>query len=94
MIPPSDAHYGDDFSAWTEEQAAPLRQLPAGGNRLDLAHIAEEIEDLGRSDLRAAQSLCEPIIEPLLKPNSPGSTSRRNIGATRSSNGGSSSKRF
>ena len=67
MSPPSEAHYEDDFFACTEEQAALSRQLPAGGNRLDRAHIAEEIEDLGRSDLRAAQSLCEPIIEPLLK---------------------------
>src|SRR5208283_2465510 len=37
------------------------------GNELDLEHIAEEIEDLGRSDLRAAQSLCEHIIEHFLK---------------------------
>jgi hypothetical protein len=37
------------------------------GNEIDLEHIAEEIEDLGRSDLRAAQSLCEHIIEHFLK---------------------------
>lgn len=63
----SDTHYEDDFYAWTEEQAALLRQLPPGGNRLDPAHIAEEIEGLGRSELRAAQSLCEHVIEHLLK---------------------------
>ncbi|MGH7039576.1 MAG: DUF29 domain-containing protein [Stellaceae bacterium] len=67
MSPLSDPHYEDDFYAWTEEQAALLRQLPAGGNRLDPAHIAAEIEDLGRSELRAAQSLCEHVIEHLLK---------------------------
>lgn len=67
MSPPSETRYEDDFYAWTEEQAALLRHLPAGGNRLDPAHIAEEIEDLGRSELRAAQSLCEHVIEHRLK---------------------------
>jgi hypothetical protein len=66
MSPPAES-YEDDFYAWTEEQAALLRRLPAGANRLDLERIAEEIEDLGRSELRAAQSLCEHIIEHLLK---------------------------
>jgi hypothetical protein len=59
--------YDEDFYAWTQQQAALLRRLPPLGNELDLEHIAEEIEDLGRSDLRAAQSLCEHIIEHLLK---------------------------
>src|ERR1700738_97694 len=59
--------YEEDFYAWTQQQAERLRRLPAVGNELDLEHIAEEIEDLGRSDLRAAQSLCQHIIEHLLK---------------------------
>jgi hypothetical protein len=59
--------YEEDFYAWTQQQAALLRRLPPLGNELDLEHIAEEIEDLGRSDLGAAQSLCEHIIEHLLK---------------------------
>jgi hypothetical protein len=41
--------------------------MPMVGNEIDLEHIAEEIEDLGRSDLRAAQWLCEHIIEHFLK---------------------------
>ena len=36
-------------------------------NSVDAEHVAEEIEDLGRSDLRAAQSLVEHIIEHFLK---------------------------
>src|SRR5258707_8949734 len=44
-----------------------MLRLPPAGNELDLEHIAEEIEDLGRSDLRAARSLCQHIIEHLLK---------------------------
>ena len=59
--------YEEDFYAWTQQQAALLRRLPPLGNELDLEHIAEEIEDLGRSDLRAARSLCQHIIEHLLK---------------------------
>src|SRR5262244_1380113 len=59
--------YEADFYAWTQQQAKLLRRLPAIGNELDLEHIAEQIEDLGRSELRAAQSLCEHIIERFLK---------------------------
>jgi hypothetical protein len=67
MIAPADALYEEDFYAWTQQQAELLRGLRAAGNELDLEHIAEEIEDLGRSDLRAAQSLVEHIIEHFLK---------------------------
>ena len=63
----TESLYEEDFYAWTQQQAELLRHLPAIGNELDLEHIAEEIEDLGRSELRAAQSLCEHIIEHLLK---------------------------
>ena len=59
--------YDDDFYAWTQEQAELLRRLPAVSNRLDSLLIAEEIEDLGKSELHTVQSLCEHIIEHLLK---------------------------
>jgi hypothetical protein len=59
--------YDDDFYAWTQEQAELLRQLPTVSNRLDVELIAEEIEDLGKSDLHSVQSLCEHIIEHLMK---------------------------
>lgn len=61
------SRYDDDFYAWTQQQAELLRCGPAAANRLDIENIAEEIEDLGRSELHAAQSLCEHIIEHLLK---------------------------
>jgi hypothetical protein len=67
MTIPADSLYEEDFYAWTEQQADLLRRLPPVGNELDLEHIAEEIEDLGRSDLRSAQSLVEHIIEHCLK---------------------------
>jgi hypothetical protein len=63
----TESLYEEDFYAWTQQQAELLRRLPAVGNEIDLEHVAEEIEDLGRSDLRAAQSLCEHIIEHFLK---------------------------
>jgi hypothetical protein len=67
MTTAAELLYEDDFYAWTQQQAALLRRLPAISNELDVEHIAEEIEDLGRSDLRTAQSLCEHIIEHFLK---------------------------
>ena len=63
----TESLYEEDFYAWTQRQAELLRRLPAVGNEIDLEHVAEEIEDLGRSDLRAAQSLCEHIVEHFLK---------------------------
>ena len=59
--------YDEDFYAWTQEQADLLRRVRPGDNRLDTELIAEEIEDLGKSELHACQSLCEHIIEHLLK---------------------------
>ncbi|MGD9615548.1 MAG: DUF29 domain-containing protein [Alphaproteobacteria bacterium] len=59
--------YDDDFYAWTQQQANVLRRGPAAANRLDYDLIAEEIEDLGKSELHACQSFCEHIIEYLLK---------------------------
>ncbi len=63
----ADTLYDEDFYAWTQRQADLLRRLPPVGNELDLENIAEEIESLGRSDLRAARSLCQHIIEHFLK---------------------------
>jgi hypothetical protein len=61
------ALYDDDFYAWTQEQAELLRRGSAAANQLDTELLAEEIEDLGRSELHACQSLCEHIVEHLLK---------------------------
>lgn len=66
MSIPADTLYDEDFYAWTQQQAALLRRLPVG-NAVDAENVAEEIEDLGRSELRTAQSLVEHIIEHFLK---------------------------
>ena len=61
--------YDVDFFRWTREQAALLRQVPAERINLpiDWNHAAEEIEDLGSSDLRAVNSRIAVILEHLLK---------------------------
>ena len=59
--------YDEDFYAWTQQQAELLRRGATASNRLDYDLIAEEIEDLGKSELHACQSLCEHIIEHLLE---------------------------
>jgi len=68
MSDPSNL-YDDDFFRWTREQAALLRLVP--GERVNLPidwdHAAEEIEDMGRSDLRAVNSRIGVILEHLLK---------------------------
>src|ERR1700743_3278152 len=59
--------YDDDFYAWTQHQAAVLREMPVTDNRFDREHVAEEIEDLGKSDLNALRSQVRRIILHLLK---------------------------
>lgn len=53
--------YETDVLAWSEQQAALLRRLAAGervnDRDLDWTNIAEEIEDVGLSSLRAFRSL-------------------------------------
>ncbi len=52
--------YDRDVYAWARHQAAVLRDLPRRigplPNDLDLIHVAEEIEDVGKSALRAVHA--------------------------------------
>lgn len=61
--------YEQDFYAWTKVQARKLRAL--GERRanldLDLPHLAEEVEDLGKSERDAVRSQVRRIIEHYLK---------------------------
>ena len=67
--------YDADFYIWTQEQAALLRKLPRGAFALDIDHIAEEIEDMGRSEVSKVSSLLRQVLIHLLKlvtePDSP-----------------------
>jgi hypothetical protein len=59
------ALYDRDHFAWTQTQAEALRSRGAGGNVIDWERVAEEIEDMGRSDLRAVESLVIRIVQHL-----------------------------
>lgn len=57
--------YETDVVAWANEQAALIR---AGHfNQLDLSHIAEEIEDVGKSEQRELASRMAVLLMHLLK---------------------------
>ncbi len=64
---PDGPRYEDDFFAWTQHQAMVLRSMAVADNRFDRENVAEEIEDLGRSQRDTVRSQIRRIIEPLLK---------------------------
>ena len=70
--------YDEDFYAWTQQQAQALRTHFRGDNRLDVEHLAEEVEDLGKSELHAVESFVENVIEHLLKLDYSGWVEARN----------------
>lgn len=57
--------YDQDFFSWTQEQADALRT--GRFETLDLSHLADEIEDMGKSEQRALASRLAIIIAHLLK---------------------------
>ena len=61
--------YDEDFYAWTQDQAKHLRaQTRLRKNEpIDWQLLAEEVEDLGKSELHTCQSLTQQIIAHLLK---------------------------
>jgi hypothetical protein len=63
--------YDQDFYGWTQHQARLLRAADQNGSHvpegLDLAHLAEEVEDLGKSELRGTVSLIQQIMVHLIK---------------------------
>ena len=71
--------YDEDFYAWTRDQAKHLRaQASLRKNEpIDWRLLAEEVEDLGRSELHTCQSLTDQIIAHLLKLHFSGATEPR-----------------
>jgi Domain of unknown function DUF29 len=72
--------YEDDIFAWTQLQAKELRRFARTRPNLpfDLAHIAEEIADLGTEQRNAVRSWTARVIEHLLLlEHSPASEPRR-----------------
>jgi hypothetical protein len=64
-----DALYERDFYTWTQEQARLLRARAElqPNDPIDWAHVAEEIEDMGKDIARTIRSAYARIIEHLLK---------------------------
>jgi hypothetical protein len=61
----SEATYDGDIIAWANEQA---RLIRAGlFEKLDIEHIAEEIEDVGKSEQRELESRMAVLLTHLLK---------------------------
>ena len=65
---PEQRLYDEDFFAWTQVQARELRRFARTRPNLplDLAHLAEEIADLGKERRDALRSWTARIIEHLL----------------------------
>ncbi|MEA1051971.1 DUF29 domain-containing protein [Lamprobacter modestohalophilus] len=59
------ADYDGDFYAWTLQTAHQLRSGQL--DQVDLAQVAEEIEDMGKSDRRALESHLKILMLHLLK---------------------------
>ena len=63
--------YDDDILLWSTHQAALLRRRAAGelvnDAEIDLTNVAEEIEDVGRSQLNAVESLLAQALRQMLK---------------------------
>lgn len=57
--------YTTDFYAWTQQQSALLREGRLG--ELDIPHLIEEIESLGRSEKRELESRLKILLMHLLK---------------------------
>jgi hypothetical protein len=63
--------YDNDVLVWSEQQAALLRRHAAGervnDGAIDWPNIIEEIEDVGRSELRSVESLLVQALRHMLK---------------------------
>lgn len=57
--------YDTDFYAWTQQQAAALRAKDWAA--VDIEHLAEEVDDLGRSIRKGLESQLERLLVHLLK---------------------------
>ena len=57
--------YDTDFYAWTQAQDAAIRAKDVAA--LDIEHLAEEVEDLGRSQRKAVRSHLRNLVMHLLQ---------------------------
>jgi hypothetical protein len=75
------SNYDEDFYAWTKMQASAVRE--GRWKAVDAAHVAEELDTLGRSEQNAMVSYLEVLLQHLLKwtyqPERHGQSWRRSI---------------
>ena len=64
-MPRNAAAYDEDFFAWTQEQARLLRE--GEFSKIDATNLAEEIEDMGKSNRRELGSRFAVLLMHLLK---------------------------
>ena len=65
LVSNPESSYERDFYAWTQKQAALLREQCF--NELDLVNLIEEIKSLGRSEKRELESRLKVLLMHLLK---------------------------
>ena len=58
-------HYKTDFFAWTQEQSTLIRAKR--WSEIDVEHLAEEVEDMGKNERRSLESRLEILLMHLLK---------------------------
>ena len=58
--------YDTDFVTWTTQQAAVLRHIPASDG-LDIDHLVDEIEGLGRSAIADLSSAIRQVLTGLIR---------------------------
>jgi Domain of unknown function DUF29 len=73
--------YDDDIFAWAQQQAEALRRLAETRrdlpNELDLENVADEIQDVGKSELHETENLLTRLLVHLIKAHAdPGSRAR------------------
>ena len=61
----NDIKYETNFSAWLDKQISLLRQKKF--DQLDIVHLLEEIEDLGKSDQKEIGSMWMRTLQHMLK---------------------------
>jgi hypothetical protein len=65
LVHPAAKLYDEDFALWTAETARLLRE--GRFQEIDVEHVAEEIEDMGKRDHREMLSRLTLILQHLLK---------------------------
>jgi hypothetical protein len=65
MTMTNQASYDTDFDAWAQQQAAALRAKDWA--QLDIEHLAEEVEELRKTERRGVRSQLRLILSHLLK---------------------------